>query len=213
MSLKLLFLPFVVLALTLGVVACGDDDDDTGDDGAAPTATQAADDAGDDGDDSGDDGDDSGDDSDDSGDDDGGNGGGGGFGSGTATLTIGDQVYEIDGVGCIFSAEEAQNPDFPFNLSGFGEVDGHRAQLNADIYDPSGEERTEGEGVSHNISYVDIDDFENPTVDWTDVGGLLGSSETVLTIDGKHVSGTGVFDDGRTDEFEQIEGTLEVDCP
>lgn len=201
MSLRILFLPFVLIALTLAVAACGGDDDDgTGDDAGQPTATEAQD-AGDDGDD----GDDSGDD----------DGNGGGFGSGTGTLTIGDETYEITGIGCVFSAEEAQNPDFPFNLSGFGESStGARAQLSADIYDPSGEERTEGEGVSHNISFTDIEDFANPSVDWQTVpGALAGGTETKLTIDGKRITGVGAFDDGTTEEFEAIEGTLEVDCP
>lgn len=202
MRIKLLLLPFVLLVAALAIAACGDDDDDGGGDdgGNEPTATAPADGDGDD-----DDGDDGGDDS---GGDDSGGDGGGGFGTGTGTLTIGEESWEITGIGCVFSAEEAGSPDFPFNLSGFGESStGARAQLSADIYDPSGEERTEGEGVSHNISYDDIDDFENPSVSWMSV-------EATLTIDGKSVHGEGTFDDGTTpDEFEMTAGTLDVDCP
>jgi hypothetical protein len=194
----------VFAALSLVLAACGDDDDEASNGGAdqpAATADSEPDDAAGDeaGEDTGDDG-----------------GEGGGFGEGTGTLTIGDETYEITGIGCVFSAEEAQNPDFPFNLSGFGESStGARAQLSADIYDPSGEERLEGEGVTHNISFDDIEDFENPSVSWSSLSGfLLGDApETKLTIDGKRITGAGTFDDGRTDEFEMIEGTLEVDCP
>ena len=204
MKLRLLFLPFILLVAALAIAGCGDDDEDTGDDGGDPTASAPAD--GGDDDDSGDD-DDGGGDSDGFFED--------GFDSGTGTLTIGDESWEITGVGCVFSAEEARNPDFPFNLSGFTESStGARAQVSADIYDPSGEERTEGEGVSHNISIDDIDDFENQSVSWSTVGAIFGDGvETKLTIDGKHVSGVGSFDDGTTDEFEAIDGTLEVDCP
>ncbi|HUF54879.1 MAG TPA: hypothetical protein VMR52_14105 [Dehalococcoidia bacterium] len=207
MRLRFLLIPLAVLALML-TLACGDDDDDDAGDNSAdvPADTTDAANGGDD---------DDGDDGDDEGDDDGDNGGGGGFGSGTGTLTIGDESWEITGIGCIFSAEEARNPDFPFNLSGFGESStGARAQLSADIYDPSGEERTEGDGVSHNISFNDVEDFENPSVAWSDVSSLLtGGTETVLTVDGKNVTGEGVFDDGTTDEIEMIPGTLEVQCP
>ena len=212
MTLRLFALPFALLLLLgTAIAACGGDDDD-GDD-AGPDVTEPAGGNGDDGD-NGDDIDDG-----DNGDneDDGGNGGGnggGGFGSGSGTLTIGDMTWEITGVGCVFSAEEAGNPDFPFNLAGFAESeDGARLQLSADIYDPSGEERLEGDGVSHNISLYDVSNLMDPTVDWSDVGGLFGGEETVITINGKNISGEGVFDDGNTDEFESVPGTMEITCP
>lgn len=209
MRLKLPLLPLVLLVAALAIAGCsGDDDNSSGDDGSSePTATAN---------DSGDDGGEPTATAADSGDDDGGGGGGGGggFGTGTATLTIGDQVFDITGLGCVFSAEEARNPDFPFNMSGFATSDdGHRLQMSADIYDPSGEEKTEGEGVSHHISIDDIDDFENPSVSWATIGGFGGGTETKLTVDGKHVTGVGSFDDATTDDFEQIEGMIDASCP
>lgn len=210
MKLKLLILPFILVVAALAIAGCSGDDDDSGDDGdSEPTASAPADNGDEDNGDE-----DSGDD--DSGDDDSGGFGEGGFGSGTGTLTIGDESYEITGIGCVFSAEESGQDSIPFNLSGFGQSStGARAQLSADVYDPDGLQRMEGEGVSHNISFTDIEDFENPSVDWSTVGaGFGGGTETKLTIDGKHITGVGSFDDGTTaDEFESIDGTLEVDCP
>jgi hypothetical protein len=190
--------------------ACGDDDDETvtGDDNS-PAASDAAN--GDESDEDGDDAQDEGDDADDGSEP----GDGGGGGSGQATLTIGDETWEFASVGCVFSAEEARNPDFPFNLSAFGESStGARIQLTADIYDPSGQERHEGAGVSHDISLHDVDDFENPSVAWDSIGGVLaGGAETVLQVDGKSVHGEAVFDDDKTDEIETVPGTLQVMCP
>ena len=202
MGFRYLAMLFAVLALSVAALACSGDDD--GGNGDQPTATP---DASDDGNGDSGDGDDGDGDSD-----------GGGFGSGTGTLAIGSEIWEISGVGCVFSAEEARNPDFPFNLSGFGESStGARAQLSADIYDPSGEEKHEGEGVSHNISFDDIDDFENQSVSWSsfdDVTGFMGNgTTTVITIDGKNIHGEGDFDDGTTDEIEAVPGTLDVICP
>ena len=208
MRLRLLLIPFTVLALGFGFIACsGDDDDEGGQVTATGQASSAGDDTGDD-DGAGDDGSSN----------DGDSGDGGGFGSGTATLTIGDETWEISGVGCVFSAEEARNPNFPFNLSGFGESStGARAQLSADIYDPSGQERHEGEGVTHHISFDDIEDFENPSVSWSsfdDVTGFIADGAvTVITIDGKNVHGEGAFDDDTTDDIEAVPGTMDVNCP
>ena len=197
MRFRLLLIPFAALALSLAFLACSGDDDDDGN-ADQPTATADAPNGGNGGDD--------------------GDGGGGGFGSGTGTLAIGSEIWEISGVGCVFSAEEARNPAFPFNLSGFGESStGARAQLSADIYDPSEQERLEGDGVSHNISFDDIDDFENQSVSWSsfdDVTGFMGNGTiTVITIDGKNIHGEGDFDDGTTDEIEAVPGTLDVICP
>jgi hypothetical protein len=181
---------FCVLACCVVLVACGDSGDDSGNGGGSggssgDSNSQAGDSA---------------------------NSGGGGFGTGTGTLTIGSESWDITGIGCVFSAAEAMNPDFPFNLSGFGMSEtGARAQLSADIYDPSGQERTEGDGVTHTISFNDIEDFTNPSVAWSTVN--TADSTTMLTIDGKDVRGEGVFDDETTDDLENEPGMLEVTCP
>ena len=71
--------------------------------------------------------------------------------------------------------------------------------------------------MSHNISFDDIDDFENQSVSWSsfdDVTGFMGNGTiTVITIDGKNIHGEGDFDDGTTDEIEAVPGTLDVICP
>lgn len=205
MRLKHLAMLFALIALSLAALACSGDDDDTGGNGDQPTATNEAPDGDGDGDQptattQANDGD------------------GDGSGGGSGTLTIGDESWAIGDVRCVFSAEEARNPDFPFNLAGFGESStGARAQLSADIYDPSGQERHEGDGVSHNITFTDIEDFENSSVSWTsfdDVTGFQGNGTiTVITIDGKNIHGAGDFDDGTTDELEAVPGTMDVTCP
>ena len=197
MRFKHIAMLFAVFALSLALLACSSSDDgDVGDNGNGDEPTATAEPTSD------------------------GNGdeptataepagnGGGGFGSGTGTLTIGGETWEINGVGCVFSAEEAGNPDFPFNLAGFGESStGASAQLSADIYDPSGQERLEGDGVTHSISFYDSEDFENPSVNWESI------EATGITIDGKTIRGEGDFNDGTTDEFEEEPGTMEVSCP
>jgi len=208
MRFKHIAMIFAVFALSLALLACSSSDDgDAGDNGNGDEATATAEPTSD------------------------GNGdeptataepagnGGGGFGSGTGTLTIGDESYEITGIGCVFSAEDAGNPDFPFNLSGFGESStGARAQFSADIYDPTGQERHEGEEVSHNVSFDDIEDFANPSVSWesyhqTVRDTVTGGTAMTITIDGKTIHGEGTFNDLTTDEFELVPGTMDVQCP
>jgi hypothetical protein len=200
MRLKAL-LASTVLALSFAVVACGgDDDDDAGDDGATtPTATSQ---------DSTNDSEDS-DDSDDS-------DGEGGVGGGTATLTVGDQTWNFDGVLCALSTEDSGTDTSPFNLTAFGESDsGNRTQLYADIYDSQEAGRTEGEGVSYNVSLADIEDFANPSIHWqTNNEEFMGGSMPTFELDGKNLSVEGVFDDVLTEnEAETVPGSLEATCP
>jgi hypothetical protein len=131
-----------------------------------------------------------------------------------ATTTRATMIRAIDGVGCVFSAEEARNPDFPFNLAGSSTSDdGKSLHVAADIYDSSGEERHEGEGVIHSIEIYDLD-FENQTLHWRAETPFLGGDDsTFVTVDGKNIHGVGVFDDQTTDEIEELPGTLDLVCP
>ena len=184
MKLRVLLIPLAVMALVISFIACGDDDggDAAGGDGEETEAPAA------------------------------GNDGGGGFGAGTGTLIIGDETWEITGVGCVFSAEEAQNPDFPFNLVGTSESStGERLQLSAEIYDPTGQERHEGDGVTHQIEIYDFN-FESPTLNWSSVNPPVSDVDTVVTVDGKTIHGEGVFVDQTTDEIVFVPGTMEVTC-
>lgn len=132
------------------------------------------------------------------------------FSRGEATLTVGDQVYTFDNYYCRRGIENTQNDSVPFSSGAFGEVDGNRAQLDASVHDSSGEDRMEGDGVSSNVTFNDVDDFENPVVDWSS-GGPLGG-DVVLEFDGNTVFVETTFDNGLTDDFEEIPGTLEATC-
>lgn len=131
-------------------------------------------------------------------------------GPGSAVLTIGDQVYTFDNYYCAEGSENTRNDKVPFSSGAFGEVDGNRAQLDASVYDPSEQGRMEGDGVSSSVTLSDIDDFENPVVDWSS-GGPLGDP-VVIEFDGSTVFVETTFDNDLTDEIENIPGTLEATC-
>lgn len=192
MKNKLLILPFALLLLLgAAIVACGGDDDGGTD--AGPDATEQP--AGDNGDN--------------------GDNGGGFFEGGSATLTIGDETWEFDGIFCAFSPEESQNASISFTLTSFGEAEsGNRTQLDVSIFDREDEGRYEGDGVIQSITLDDIDDFQNPTIGWDASSGFAGMGEPFLEIDGKNVRAETVFDNTLTDEeIEEIPGTFEATCP
>lgn len=176
------------------VAACGDDDDNGDTNGVPQDQATAAN-------------------GDTTGDDPPAETGNGGSGGGGATLTIGDNVYTVDNPYCAFGPEETQNDRVSFSSGGFTEVDGVRAQLDASIQDPSEEGRYTGEGTIHSVTLNDIEDFENPSVAWAAVTGILGGGSFEIQVDGKNVRAEAVFDDERTpDEIEEIPGTLEMTC-
>ena len=201
----------MALALVLALVACAaepaaESGGDTTGTTAAGTGTTAAATTESSGDSGGDDGGDSSSDG-------GSTGGSGGIGSGgEATLTIGDVVYTFDNYYCASGANETLNDDVPFSSGAFGEVDGVRVQLDASLYDPSGEGRMEGDGVIHSVTLDDIEDFENPSVSWHAESGFFGAVEFTIQYDGSTVFVEATFDDDRTDEIEEVPGTLEATC-
>jgi hypothetical protein len=130
-------------------------------------------------------------------------------GMGSATLTIGDETWEFDSFGCAFGHDATQSDIFSFSSNSFGEhSNGAGVQMQAGIEDDTGQGRYEGEGVIYSIDINDIDDFENPSVGWES----RSSDETVVTIDGDHITGEGLFDDLLTPEAEQVPGTLDGTC-
>jgi hypothetical protein len=204
MRLKYLAMLFAVLALSVALFACSGDDDDSGGNSDQPTATTEASGGGDASNSadqptatkgaSGD--------------------GDGGSGSGTATLTIGDETWEADGIYCAFSTEESRNDNVPFTAGGFTETStGARAQIDASVVDLSGAAEISPENLSLTID--DVDDFENPSVSWgLNKQEVFGGSLPDLQIDGKNVTIEGVFDDGLTEnEFEAVPGTFVASCP
>lgn len=143
----------------------------------------------------------------------GGSGGSGGVpgGFGSATLTIGDETWEFDSFDCAFGYDATQTDRYVFSSSAFGEhSNGARVQMQAEIEDDTGQERYEGDGVIYTVYINDIEDFENPSVDWEARGP---AAEIVVTIDGDRVTAEGVFDDRLTNfEVEQVPGTLDATC-
>ncbi len=198
---RLLLLPIALVALLLAAAACGGDDDDNTSGANSPTSAANSETAAPAGT------------NDDSGDDTGDTQNPGG-GSGHATLTIGDESWEFDGLYCAFSTEESGNENDPFGVSGFTTTStGARAQLDASIVDLSGAGSMSPENLD--VSLEDIDDFDNPSVSWSTNGiEALGGSTPDLQIDGKNVTINAVFDDNLTEsDFETIPGTLVASCP
>lgn len=136
-------------------------------------------------------------------------------GSGSATLTIGDESWTFTDLFCGFSPEETRNDRVSFTLSAFGEsATGARTQLDATIQDTEEQGRYEGDGTIHSVSLNDIEDFDNPSVAWDAVTGIVGGGAFTINVNGKNVSAEAVFDDGRTnDVLEEVAGTLEAVCP
>jgi hypothetical protein len=146
------------------------------------------------------------------------NGGGGGAYRGEATLTIGSEVWEFDNFGCAFGHDATQSDRYSFSSSSTGtHSTGARVQMQAEIQDPTTQGRYEGEGVLFTVYINDIEDFENPAVDFestTEGFGRQGESGmTMITLDGDNVTATGLFDDRLTvGDFTQVAGTLEARC-
>lgn len=140
-----------------------------------------------------------------------GSGGGTPTGAGSATLTIGDETWEFDAFGCAFGYDATQTEVYSFSSSAIGEhSSGARVQMQAEIMDDTGQERVEGEGVIYEVYINDIEDFENPAVDWEARGS---ADQIVVQIDGDRVTADGVFDDLLTDlEVEAVPGTLDAIC-
>ena len=135
--------------------------------------------------------------------------GGSPMGAGSATLMIGTQTWEFDSFQCAFGYDATQSNTYSFSSGAIQTIDGVRLQLLADIEDDSGQERYEGEGVLYDVTIQDIENFDDPTVDWQAYGP---AAEIVVRIDGDSVTAEGVFDDLRTLEIEEVPGTLDATC-
>ena len=127
---------------------------------------------------------------------------------GNATLTIGDQVWEFDNFVCAFGHEATQSETFSFTTDSRGEFDGVRVQMQVTIADDSGQGRFEGEGTSQRISFNDVSDFDNPSIDWS-MPRVAGA----ISIDGYGISAEGLFDDQLTaQERDSVPGALDATC-
>lgn len=127
-----------------------------------------------------------------------------GAGTGEATLTIGDDTWNFEGFICAWGYENTQSDVFSFSSNAFGTLDdGTRTQLQANIWDDTGADSLTGPGTDHEVTFDDIDDFENPAVNWS-------LTEPELTIDGVEVSVDGTFRD--VDTGEERPGSFVGEC-
>lgn len=138
---------------------------------------------------------------------------GGGFGGGgSATLTVGDQTYEFDNYYCLQGNDNTGNSRVSFSSGAMGEVDSVRVQLDASIQDTNEGNAMEGAGTIQSVSLNDIEDFQNPSVSWDAITGFIGEPGWVIEYDGSSVHVEALFDDGLTDDIEEIPGTLDATC-
>ena len=93
---------------------------------------------------------------------------------GSAILIIGDETWMFNDIFCGFTPDETRNSRVSFTLVGFGEsTEGRRTQLDATIQGTDNQGRYSGFGVIHSVSLNDIENFENPSVAWEAIFGLL----------------------------------------
>ncbi|MGA7096332.1 MAG: hypothetical protein WB245_02060 [Acidimicrobiia bacterium] len=123
---------------------------------------------------------------------------------GNVTLTIGDMTWEFDNFLCAVGLEATQSDTFSLSTNTFGEIDGTRIQLQANIEDDSGQGRLGGDGLTHEVFVDDIENFDNPAVSWKMV------ADQGIVLDGYELSAEGVFDDAVTGD--SMPGTLMGTC-
>lgn len=130
--------------------------------------------------------------------------GGGDAGSGQATLTIGADTWNFEGFICAWGYHNTQSDVFSFSSNAFGTLDdGTRTQVQADIWDDTGSNSLTGPDTDHDVTFDDIDNFDDPAVNWS-----LSGPE--LTIDGVEVSVEGTFRD--VDTGEEQPGSFVGEC-
>ena len=115
---------------------------------------------------------------------------------GSASVTIGEQTWDFDGVLCAFGPEEIGQEGAEFVLSAIG--DGLQFYISVDAM---------GQFVSLN----DIESFEDPALSWEADQGASG--EGFIQVDGKDVSGEATFIDYDSESWDEVEGSFEGSCP
>ena len=115
---------------------------------------------------------------------------------GSASVTIGEQTWDFDGVLCAFGPEEIGQEGAEFVLSAIG--DGLQFYISVDAM---------GQFVSLN----DIESFEDPALSWEADQGASG--EGFIQVDGKDVSGEATFIDYLSESWDEVEGSFEGSCP
>ena len=115
---------------------------------------------------------------------------------GSASVTIGEQTWDFDGVLCAFGPEEIGQEGAEFVLSAIG--DGLQFYISVDAM---------GQFVSLN----DIENFEDPALSWE--ADQDASGEGFIQVDGKDVSGEATFIDYLSESWDEVEGSFEGSCP
>lgn len=127
---------------------------------------------------------------------------------GSATLTIGDQVWEFSTFACVQGHDNTRSDTFSFTTNSFESFEGVRTQMQVTIEDRSGTGQVSGEETVHRVDFNDIDDFEDPAIDWS-----MSGDPDAVTIEGRTVTVEGLFNDDRTPATdENVPGTLEGTC-
>lgn len=114
---------------------------------------------------------------------------------GSASLTIGDETWDFDGVLCAIGEEETGQEGAEFVLSAI--QDGLQLYISIDSF-------------GHTVTLDDIEDFENPSVSWA--SSFMNEDEFIM-VDGRSVSGETEFMDGTTDSMDTVAGSFEGTCP
>ena len=134
-------------------------------------------------------------------------------GGGSATLTIGDMVYEFSNVLCAFGTDGTQSEDWDFSLSSI--QDGTQLSVTSGA---------EGGPYGDVIDYDDIENFDDPSVKWsappapgppTAEQPIPEQIDDFIKIDGKQVSAEIGFIDGTVDVYtgDSVPGMLTATCP
>ncbi len=114
---------------------------------------------------------------------------------GSASLTIGDETWEFDGVLCAFGEDEIGQEGAEFVLSAI--ADGLQFYLSIDSY-------------GHYASLDDIENFDDPALSWQ---ADSSSSGEFIEVDGTATRGEAAFVDFTDDSMEEVQGSFEGSCP
>ncbi len=113
---------------------------------------------------------------------------------GSASLTIGEETWNFDGVLCAFGPDEIGQEGAEFVLSAI--ADGVQFYLSIDEF-------------GHSASIHDVENFEDPTVSWdSDM-----NADEFITVSGKEASGEVGFVDYESDLMESVPGSFDATCP
>lgn len=115
---------------------------------------------------------------------------------GSASVTIGEQTWDFDGVLCAFGPEEIGQEGAEFVLSAIG--DGLQLYVSVDA-------------MGHYVSLNDIENFDDPTLSWE--ADQDSSGEGFVQVEGKEVSGAATFIDYLSEGWDEVEGSFEGSCP